>query len=430
MEKCGRMLILPLLLLIVFSAQADLSRQLSQKISANFQNTSLPDVLRILASQYNLNIVVGEGVAGRVTIQLTDVSLEDALKSILISHGCHYIVQNDIILVKSFEEQVNGELTSQVFRLKYLDGVELVPTLQPLLSEKGKIQPLISEKEKDEFKRRSDMIVVTDVWENVKDIASVIEEMDKMPVQLQIEVKLVETLIGDNKQVGFNWPKKITTTMTGGEVTAPITKATSSSEQQQRYLAGWYELPQVGENITWGVLTVDELKATLEFLAQDNNSRIVSNPRLTTLNNKKAIIDVGTTVPVPEVSRGIGGDLISYREKQVSMYMEVIPRLNEGNVITLTVHPRLEEIIGYTGPADLPQPITSRREVTTQVTVREGETVVIGGLIKESKNKNVEKIWLLGDIPLLGYFFRHTSMKSEKTDLLIFITPTILKHKE
>ncbi|MFZ0388916.1 MAG: secretin and TonB N-terminal domain-containing protein [Calditrichia bacterium] len=425
MELLRMLILLMMMAVTCIQAQPGLQETLNRKISAHFQNTSLPDVLRLLARQNGLNLVVGSTVNGAVTIQLTDVSLADALNAILKSHGYHYVVQNEILLVKPFELEVNGELETRIFKLNYLDGFQLETTVAPLLSSKGKIQPLISENEKDEILRRSDILVVTDVWENLNKMEKLIAGMDTEPLQLQIEVKLVERLVGNNTQVGFNWPTKVGTSLTGGEVTAPITKS-NSAQQQQRYLSAWYELPSINDDVTWGVLTVDELRATLELLAQDNSSRLVSNPKITTVNNKKATIDVGTTIPVPEVSRGISGDLISYKEKQVSMFVEVIPRVNDDQVIQLSVHPRLEEIIGYTGTSDFPQPITSRREVKTQVSVRPGETLAIGGLLKESENKIVEKIWLLGDIPLLGYLFRHTTTKKEKSDLLIFITPTII----
>ncbi len=422
---------LGLIILLIFTSyllgQDDLEKKLNTRVSVNFQKTSITDVLRILASQNSINLVIGEGITGDVTVQLNNVTLSDALSTILKSHGYHYIIQNGIVLVKPFNTEVNGELTTEIIQLKYLDGFEVKTTIEPLLSPKGKVEALLSEKVKDEFKKRSDILVINDVWENVQMIRKVVEEMDKEPVQFQIEVKLVESLLGSNKQVGFNWPKRVSTSVTGAELTAPITQSTSTTQQEQRYLSAWYELPELGENVTLGVLTADELKATLEFLAQDNRNKLVSNPKITALNNRTAIIQIGTTVPVPEISRGVGGDLISYREKEVSMYLEVIPRINEGNVITLVVHPVLEEIVGYTGPSDFPQPITSKREVSTEVRVCEGQTVVIGGLIKESNNKVVEKIWLLGDIPLLGYLFRHTTVRKEKTDLLIFITPKIIK---
>lgn len=420
-----RLFLILLICLFILPAYANVDEILAKKISANFKRTPLTDVLRILATQHHLNLVVGEGVEGRVTIQLNDVELGDALSMILKSHGCHYVVQNQIILVKPFNNNVVGEAVTRVFNLRYLDGLKLQKTLSGLLSTKGKMEALVSENEQDEFKKRADILVVSDIWENVKAVEQVIQELDKKPRQIQIEVKLVETLVGTNKQVGINLPKKVSTSVTGGEVSAPITKS-SGGQQQVRTLAGWYQLPELHDDITLGVLTIDELQASLEVLAQDNNSRLVSNPKITTVDNKKAIIDVGTSVPVPEVSRGISGDLVSYKEKHVSMYLEVIPRINEENVITMTVHPRLEEIVGYTGPSDFPQPITSRREVTTEVSVKEGESIAIGGLFKETTTKVVEKVWLLGDIPLLGYLFRHTTQRKEKTDLLIFITPKIL----
>ncbi len=146
-----------------------------------------------------------------------------------------------------------------------------------------------------------------------------------------------------------------------------------------------------------------------------------------TLNNHRAVIRIGTTVPVPEIQRGFAGDLYSYKEKDVSMRLEVVPVVGEDNEITLKLHPVMQEIIGYTGQAEAPQPIVSIREVETSVVVHDGETVAIGGLVKETTNKQEDKIWLLGNIPILGYLFKHTTIKKEKKDLLIFITSKIIE---
>jgi len=153
---------------------------------------------------------------------------------------------------------------------------------------------------------------------------------------------------------------------------------------------------------------------------------LISKPTVTVLNNHRAVIKIGTTIPVPELSRSNAGDLITYKDKDVSMTLSVIPLIGRDGQITLTVHPVLEEIIGYTGSAEAPQPITSKREVESTVILKNNESLVIGGLIKTNETKNVNKIWLLGDIPILGYLFKHTSIKKEKSDLLIFITTKIL----
>ncbi|MCB9057301.1 MAG: secretin and TonB N-terminal domain-containing protein [Calditrichae bacterium] len=407
---------------------SNLQDKLKQKVSPKFDGASITDVLKLFALQHSLNMVVSDDVKGRVSIQLYDVTLEDALNTILKSMGYHYVIDNEVLMVKPFETEMNGELVSRVFYLNYTNAFFLVNALSPMLSSKGKMMPLLEEPEKDEIKQRASVLVVTDLWENVRQIANVIKELDVVAKQLLIEVRLVESLIGEEEQYGLNLPKRISASMDGAETTAPITKSQSSSGDQ-RLLSAWYQIPNNSNDLNMGVLNVDQLTIALDMLAKDNGSRLVSNPKVTTLNNKKAIVKIGTTVPVPEVSRGIAGDLITYREKEVNIDLEVIPQVGDNDKITMQVHPIMEEIIGYTGTADAPQPITSKREVNATVTVINGQTLVLGGLIKETKTKTVEKLWLLGDIPILGYLFQNAVTRNEKSDLLIFITPKIIEYQ-
>lgn len=428
MIKKTFLLVIGLLLVLQTTAfSMDISEVLKQKVSTNFVNTPLERVIRVLSNQYNLNIIVGGDASGRVTIHLTNVELGSALNAILKSQGYHYIVGEDVLFVKPLKMDVNGELETRVFNLKYIDGYSLKNSLLPLLSAKGKIEALLSEKEENEKLNRSHLLVVTDFWENVQRIDEVIKKMDVSVQSLQIEVRLVEKMIRDEKRVGLDLPTSVTVKAMGAETNAPITKTNQAGGggQAPTILSAWYELPNSVNNLNLGVLTLDNLRATLDILAQDANSRLVSRPSVTTLDNKKALIRIGQSIPVPEVSRGISGDLISYKEKEVNMTLEVTPHIGDNGDITLDVHPILEEIIGYTGTSDAPQPITSKREVKSTVIVKDGETLVIGGLVKETKTENVNKVWLLGDIPILGYLFKHKDMKVEKSDLIIFITTKI-----
>lgn len=407
----------------VYSFSEDMEKLLQQRVSPNFSGTSLENALKVFARQYSLNLIMSGGVAGNVNVQLYDVTLENALNAILKVNGYHFIVKDDIILVKPFEHAINGELNTKVYKLLYLDGFKLKTTLEPLLSARGKMEALLSEDEEEGKVQRSNILVVTDLWENMREIDRVIEMMDKPSRQIQIEVRLVETVLGDEDRIGIKYPTSIKAGLDGAETTAPISQTGQGGQGgSQRLLSAWYELPEVADDLNFGVISFEQLKATLDILALDKNSRLISNPKVTTMNNKKALIRIGTTIPIPEISRGISGDLFSYKEKDVNMELEVIPQIGDEDLITLKVHPMLEEIIGYTGSAEAPQPITSRREVKTTVIVKDGETVVIGGLVKATENKTVNKVWLLGDIPLLGYLFRHTSIIKEKKDLLIFIT--------
>ncbi len=409
---------------VVFSA--DVTKVLQQKMSTSFINTSLEKVVRILGTQYGLNIIVGGNASGRVTIQLSNVTLGEALNAILKAQGYHYVISGNVIYVKPLKMDVIGELKTKVFHLKYLDGLRLKLSLLPMLSAKGKMEALLSDGNADGKAGQSNTLIVTDFRENLEAISSAIEQMDYPAKEMQIEVRLIEKLIGDEKRVGLDLPKSVTVRSMGAETTAPITKTSQGGGGgEQTILSAWYHLPNTIENLNMGVLTFDGLRATLDLLAEDANSRLVSKPSVTTLDNRKAIIKIGQNIPVPEVSRGISGDLVSYKEKEVSMTLEVTPHIGLNNDITLDIHPILEEIIGYTGSSDAPQPITSKREVKSTVILKDGQTLVIGGLIKETENKNVSKIWLLGDIPILGYLFSHTSIKKQKSDLYIFITTKI-----
>ncbi len=402
------------------------AERLEQKISTSFVNTPLERAVRILAQQYGLNITISGQVRGTVTSSLNNVPLGAALNAILKSQGYHYVMGNNVIIVKPLSLVLDGDLETKVFNLKYIDGFHLKKAIQPLLSSRGRIEPLLSETETNEKLQRSNIIVVSDLHEQLQRIAQVIQTMDQPEKQLQIEVRLVEKFIGDEKRVGLDLPKSVTVRMMGAESTAPIGDAQTSQGDQQTILSAWYDLPNNIENLNLGILAFDQLKATLEILAQDANSRLIAKPTVSAMNNKKAVIRMGTTIPIPEISRGISGDLYSYKEKDVSMTLEVIPHIGDNGYITLNVHPIMEEIIGYTGSADAPQPITSRREIRTTVRLKDGETLAIGGLIKETETKTVNKIWLLGDIPILGYLFKHTSVKKQKSDLLIFITTKII----
>ncbi|MBD3223582.1 MAG: hypothetical protein GF313_02565 [Caldithrix sp.] len=403
----------------------DLLQTLQKKVSPNFVRTPVTSAMRVFARQHGLNVVIPDQLEGSITVQLTNVTLESALNTILKSMGYHYVIEDDIILVKSMQMNVTGELSTKLFTLNYLDAFRLENTIKPLLSSKGKTSTLLSDAEPDGKEKRASILVVTDYRENIKQIEQVVAALDKAQQQVQIEVRLVETNVGSDQQIGLDLPRSMTVSMTGSETTAPVSQG-AAGQQSDGLLSAWYELPNSVDELNLGVLTFTELKATLNMLKDDTDAKLISNPKVTTMNNKKAHIKIGTTIPVPEISRGVSGDLFTYKEKDVSMSLEVVPLIgNDGN-ITLTVHPQLEEIIGYTGPDEAPQPITSNREVQTTVIVRDGETVAIGGLVKNVKNKTERKLWLLGDIPVLGYLFTHTTINTEKKDLLIFITTKIM----
>ncbi len=418
------------IILIAWSllAQTDsrLDTKLQRRISLNLDNVPVAQVVEMLAAQHQLNVVFADQVKGNVSVSLKDVAVKDALTAVLLPVGAHFIVEDDLLIIKPFASRTPADLQIKVFQLQYRDATDMARTIKPLLSDRGKVEVLVAGENQKDAVKRADVLVIQDYRQNIEKVAEVIARLDKPVPQIHIEVRLVETNLGAERRIGLNLPTEITVKSTGAENTLPYQNLQGTTNTLEA-LSGWYELPANVGKLNLGILSVSELQATLSALAKDDNTRLVSSPSVIAMNNRKAVIKIGTSVPIPQVSRGISGDLFSYEEKEVNMYLEVIPRINENHSITMQVHPILEEIVGYVGPSDFPQPIISRREVQTQVMVADSQTVVIGGLIKENTIETVRKVWLLGDVPLLKYLFRHKQKQKQKTNLLIFITPRIIK---
>ena len=193
--------------------------------------------------------------------------------------------------------------------------------------------------------------------------------------------------------------------------------------------AGVYE-PATGK-WTWGKLSVGEVSSILNMLEQDGNSRLVSDPRITTLENHEAEFRFQTVIPIQTISRFTEGaatsDIVTYQDEEIGISLKVVARINEDSRVTMDVEPTVEDILGYTGPTDNQKPITASRTIRTRVTVNDGETVALGGLLKEDEIENVQRVPLLGHIPLIGRLvFSSKSVEKKSTDLLILITPHIL----
>ncbi len=428
MKRCSIIVLILLTSFCFAGPSTSLNRLLLKKIvNLEFRATDIKDVLRLISRQYGLNLVISSEIKGEVSLSLNNVSLQDALTAILNANGFHYVVENDILLVKALNRSVLGELDSRVYKLHYTDAIDVLETVNTLLTAKGSAQVMHLVKTEEVKEMRSDILVVSDLPENLNRIDKIIDQIDVPQQLVLIEVRLIETLLSEDQKFGFDWPDKIGTKISGADPSRTITADYNGTfDSGENPNAGYMPFPPQNNSFKWGILTVSEMEFTLNMLAKDENSKLVSNPHITTLNNKQAVIRVGTTIPIPEVNRSAAGDLISYKDKQIDVELNVIPRIEPDNKIQLTVHPSIEEIIGYTGPGDFPQPITSVREVETVVSVTPEETLVLGGMVKETKKTVENKVWLLGDIPLLGALFRSTEETVKKTDLLIFITPKLV----
>jgi len=418
-----------ILLILVLPAGAD-DLAPSQKISMNLEAVPLASVLSMIAAQHNLNIVLSGDVTNEVTLRLEDVDVSTALDAILIANGFNYFLKDDVIIVKPADVDAAGELESRSVTLKYLAPITAQKALEPRLSAKGSVVILDrAGSDSEGSKYHSNRILVTDFPSLLDDLMLTITELDVRERTILIEAKIIETTVDTESNLGISWPTSVSSRLSRADDGSSGSSTTITTEDALLEAAGIYN-PSNG-NWTWGKLSVDEVSLVLNMLEQNGNSRLISDPRITTLENHEAEFKFSTIIPIQTINRFTEGaatsDIVTFEDEEVGISLKVLPRINEEGLVTLQVMPKVEDIIGYTGPKDNQKPITASRSITTRITVKDGETVALGGLLKEIESETIQRVPILGRIPLLGkLLFTSKSTEKSTSDLVILITPHIL----
>ncbi len=376
--------------------------------SINFKDADLVDVIRLLSEQHGLNLVLGEEVTGKITLRLKEVPLEKALDLILKANGYTWFIDDNILLVKAVEGGIkhSAELETRIFQLYFLDASMIITALTEIFTSQGKAVPLSSASVIGGEAAGNDLIMVTDVPTNFELIERIIRTLDQENAQINISIKFIETTLKQDEAMGINWSLRADTSLSFG-----IGELTSHS----------------GNKVNLATLTPMTFAAMLQVLSEDAGTTLLQEPQVTTFNNSPATITVGTTIPVlvPQAEGSMFGAVpYTYQDQNVNVSLSVLPRINENELISMNIDAAVQAITGYVGAEQ--RPIVSNRTTTTNVMVKNGETLLIGGLIFDQDDLTVGKFPVLGDLPFLGKFFRTNSKKKSQNELLIFITPTII----
>lgn len=403
-------------------------------VGFRFSSTPIRDALRTIAISSGLNMVIGDGVEGLVTMNLQGVTLRQALDKIVYTNDCEYIVDAGILTVKPVKEVYSGGRITKVYRLKYADAGNLAKVLSQVVTSDSLVKVfypeflnfldagknrMTSNRVAVQGIRRSSVLVVTDRPEKIREVDQIVRDLDTPPVQIMIESKLVEMAPLKRSELGINWDKTLTTVLRWQEILPGGDERDYSVINTE---------PDGGGEWRMGHLSASQFQAVLDFLKEKTDSKLISNPRLLAMDNEESSISVGTTVPVPRIQRGLGGqgDMVTFEYKEVNIQLNVTPHMTPVGEITMYVNPVIEEITGWVEYERHRAPITDKRTVNSIVSVKNGETVVIGGLIKTQRIRTTQKVWFLGSLPLLGKLFQHEKYEDRQTDLMIFITPTIV----
>ena len=394
------------------------SRRLPEsRVTMNFRGAQLVNVVRLLASQDNLNLILSGDIKGELTLTLEDVSLETALDAILHVNKYEWFLQDNIIIVQPMTSQrvMSGELTTRIYRLSYIKGTTLTEAVQEALTGRGKIKALSSTQSTEDTGGEQDILMITDIPSNFDLIDSIVKSLDVEGDQINIAVKFIETTLKHDETIGINWNLRETMYIPGG----------GEADTTTTIKLGHLKIP--GETMSFATLTAPVVSAMLDLLANDGDTKLLQEPQVTTMSNSSANIVVGTTIPVlvPQGEGSVfGSNPYTYEEQSINVSLSVLPRVNSQDVISMKIDAVVQAVVGYVGAEQ--RPMVSTRSTNTNVRVANGETLLIGGLIFDNDLESMSKMPFLGDLPFLKKLFRYRNTEREQRELLIFITPTVI----
>lgn len=433
------------------------------------------DVLNLISQKSDLNIIAGKDVSGKVSIYLKDVKLKDALRIILDSNKLAYNIEDGIIRVMPAHEfearygyRFGGKIQTRVLHLVYANARDVVSVLEQIKSTSGKIisdaqsntlvlmdspetlaimEQLIEEIDvpvetkffaltyataKDmadkisevltenigqlKYDDRSNKIVITDTSMKVKKIAKIIQAFDVKEKQVLIEAKILQVRLSDQHKFGVDW-QALVPEYHSMDLLSDFDILSSSDKRGRMNL---------------GTISDDNYTVLLEALETIGDSNILSSPSIIALNNQEAKILVGSTEPyvtttttTPSSGPTTTSESVNFIDVGVKLY--VTPTVHRDNFITLKIKPEVSSVTStITTSNNNTIPVVDTSEAETTVMVKDGVTIVIGGLIKEEKIESRNKVPLLGDIPVLGYAFQNRDTLVRKTEIIIFLTPRII----
>lgn len=465
MDRKGRLFFITVLLL--FSGWAEVKSEpvtagagspfvypeYSKRISMDFQSAALVDVLKIFSKQTNLNLITAENIASkRITIFLDNVPVEQALEQLLKANNLTYEIQpnSNIYIVKPLS-QPDTELITRVYPLKHatVSQSKLKKTLNISLVEglsinstdnsdetgiKGSLMAILSSKGKITEDPRTNSFIITDIATNFPLIESTLARLDVSVPQIMIEVEMLEVSQGTSEKIGV----KIGETplsFTGGK-RAHVYPWDQNSLLKKGQAFQSNEFDDTGAQYYTGIIDASGLTATLQFLKTQNGTKTLARPSIMTLNNETAQIKIAANETIgvstqTESSQSIATQSLEAERAETGVFLTVTPQANVGTgEITMALVPKV--ILARDGQTFSGQTFRDPEERGTQSILRvlSGETIIIGGLMREEKSDTITKVPILGDIPVLGQAFRHKDQSGQERELIIFITPRIIKDAE
>ncbi len=427
-----------------------------------FQGDDVGQVLRLLARQAKISLIVSPQIVGTINMRLEDVTALQAIEVICQAQGYDFSQQNNVYYVKTPAEKAAEPTQGDFYTFSYARAAQVVPLLTSQLKSKA-AAPQVDE--------RTNTIFFQEAKSNVSTIRQFLARVDKPTRQVMIEARLVEVNSNPTQSYGINWggvfgsaasPKTFRYGGSNYPTPQQYVAQTNPATGQVTYTKDPNNPPKTTVDFTNGIptfndftragnlgsdffnalggqfaiLDVPTFSATVRFLNEDADAEFLANPRIVTADNLEATIKIVRNQPVPQLNFNeqtatavFGG----FQDKLFGNTLVVKPSINKDDFVTLSVKPEISNRVGdqtfnFAG-ASVSSPIIDTRTLEANVLIKSGCTLAIGGLLQDQVTKAVTKVPILGDIPVLGYLFQEHLNSRSKRNLLIFVTPTIVNQQ-
>jgi len=424
-----------------------------QRISLDFKDAELSNIFRIIADVSNLNVITTDEVKGKVTLRLINVPWDQALDIILRSKGLGAVQEGNILRIapaasiqREEQERLNAQKTIEMSRVEAMsreeetrtirEGVfDTIPVSYSRASELlAKVKPQVSKFAKLDSDDRTNVLIVKDLPQNIESLKKLVARLDTATPQVLIEARIVEVDTTFTRELGVQWGGNYTGNSggtqygIGGMGTTAINAGTTTPYSVTAPAAPNYavNLPAAvgagsGGGIAFGILRDNlRLDLALSALESSGKAKIVSSPKVVTVDNKEALIEQGTQIPYSTVSAS--GTNTQFIDATLSL--KVTPHITPDGRVSMKLEAK-NDSQGETSATG--QPAINKKKATTEVLIGDGDTTVIGGILQISRTESMNGLPWLSKIPVLGFLFRKDTNTARNRELLIFITPKILK---
>jgi type IV pilus assembly protein PilQ len=424
-----------------------------RRIDLDFKGADIHNILRLLSDVGNINIITSDKVSGKVTIRMRNVPWDQAMDVILRAKGLGQVREGNLVRVApmtDLEKEREAELARQkqivllkpietrLIPISYAQAKDVLPKLKYMMSPRGKLT----------FDQRTNMVIARDISGNLDLMEKLIRNLDTQTPQVLIESRIVEARSNYTKELGIQWGGSFISSQGGGNSTGLVFPnqigigggATDAETPLGGLLLGQSTNPNFAVNLpaTAGSGSGGALGLTLGSVSGNVNInlrlsaaesmgdiRIVSAPKITTMDNVTATIEQGVTIPYSQVSAA--GVQTTFKDAKLNL--TVTPHVTaDGSIIMKVRITNNEPDFVNTGPRG--EPTILKKEAKTELLIKDGDTTVIGGIYTTRTGHTTSKIPWFADIPILGYFFRYRKDTSDRQEVLVFITPRIINRSQ